>query len=372
MLELIVISLLLLLLFFYLIFLWSIWRGLSSLPNPTSDATPFLSVIIPARNEERNIEGCLHQLVQQSYDRNNFEIIVVDDHSQDKTSQIAARLAGSIANPKITVVSLQDGSGKPAAIAYGISQSRGEIILCTDADCAVATMWVESMVNCFEPGVAFVAGPVFEQASSSLLSRLQAIEYLSLTTTAAGLIGSGKPIICSGASIGFRKSAFTLMNGFGDHASSCDDETLMQRMVLRNIGTVIFNRDASAIVSTEPLSEFSEFWRQRIRWASKKGRYEDSAIFRRLLLLYCFFLALFVTGICALVVPILRLPVVVIVLLKVLADWLVLSRGARLFRQPLSLGQFLIAELFHVPYIAVAGLIGQFSSLRWKDRNLDR
>jgi hypothetical protein len=74
----------------------------------------------------------------------------------------------------------------------------------------------------------------------------------------------------------------------------------------------------------------------------------------------------------ALVEPLLRLPVVAALVLKALSEFLVLSQGARLFRQPLPLGQFLIAELFHVPYIAIAGLIGQFISLRWKDRNLDR
>jgi hypothetical protein len=91
-----------------------------------------------------------------------------------------------------------------------------------------------------------------------------------------------------------------------------------------------------------------------------------------LLLLYGFFLVLFLAGIVALVDPILRFPVVVVVVLKALAELHVLSQGARLYRQSISLGQFFIAELFHVPYIAVAGLIGQFSTLRWKDRNLDR
>jgi hypothetical protein len=91
-----------------------------------------------------------------------------------------------------------------------------------------------------------------------------------------------------------------------------------------------------------------------------------------LLLLYGFFFMLFAAGTFALVDPILRLPVVAILMLKGVAELLALSQGARLFRQSLPLGQFLIAELFHVPYIAIVGLIGQYSFLRWKDRNLDR
>lgn len=372
MVELVVICLLLVFLLYYVTFLWSIRRGLSSLSNPRSDAAPFSSVVIAARNEQKNIEQCLRALIEQSYDPFKFEVIVVDDHSQDNTVQLATSLAGLISNPKITVVSLRDQSGKPAAIAHGVSSSKGGIILCTDADCTVPKTWLESMVRCFEPTVAFVAGPVLERPSSSLVSQLQAFEYLSLATTAAGLIGSGKPIICSGASIAYRKSAFTFVNGYGDHSSSCDDETLMHRMVLRNAGRVVFNSDASAIVSTETPSSLSEFWRQRTRWATKKGRYEDASILWRLLLLYGFFFVLLAAGTVALVNPIMRLPVVVVLLLKGVAEFNILSQGARLFRQSLPLGQFLIAEFFHVPYIAVAGLIGQFSSLRWKDRNLDR
>ncbi|MCX6142000.1 MAG: glycosyltransferase [Ignavibacteriales bacterium] len=338
--ELVLLGFLLILLFYYLTFLWSIRKGLSSLAHRGSDARPFSSVILTARNEEKNIEPCLRALIAQSYDPQMFEIIVVDDHSQDSTVSRSTRLAESVDIPKITVVTLKDQSGKPAAIAHGVSISNGEIILCTDADCAVPKRWIESMIGCFDPSVAFVAGPVLERPSGSLLSGLEAIEYLSLTTTAAGLIGFGRPIICSGASIAYRKSAFTSVNGYGDHFSSCDDETLMQRMVLRSAGKVVFNSDPSAVVSTETPPTVFEFWRQRTRWASKKGRYEDASILRRLL--------------------------------KGMAEYFVLSQGARLFRQALPLGQFLIAELFHVPYIAVAGLIGQFSSLRWKDRNLDR
>jgi cellulose synthase/poly-beta-1,6-N-acetylglucosamine synthase-like glycosyltransferase len=372
MVEIVVIYILLVFLLYYLTFLWSIWKGLSSLSNPRSDATPFSSVIIAARNEEKNIEQCLRALIGQSYDPAKFEVIVVDDHSQDNTVQRANHLAESISNPRITVVSLKDQSGKPGAIAHGVSQSKGEVILCTDADCIVPKTWVELMVGCLAPTVAFVAGPVLELPSSSLLSRLQAIEYLSLTTTAAGLIGFGNPIICSGASIAYRKSAFTFVNGYGDRSASCDDETLMQRMVVRRAGRVAFNSDASAIVSTKTPSSLSEFWRQRTRWATKKGRYEDSSVLVRLVLLYGFFFVLFAAGTIALVEPVLRLPVIGVLLLKGVAEFLVLSRGARLFRHSLPIGQFLIAELFHVPYIAAAGLIGQFSSLRWKDRNVDR
>jgi hypothetical protein len=81
---------------------------------------------------------------------------------------------------------------------------------------------------------------------------------------------------------------------------------------------------------------------------------------------------MFLCGTVALVEPFLRLPVAAALLLKAIAEFLVLSKGSRLLRRHLPLSEFLIAELCHVPYIAVAGLVGQFNSLRWKDRNLAR
>jgi poly-beta-1,6-N-acetyl-D-glucosamine synthase len=356
----------------YLMFLWSMWKGLSSLNRPSSTHAPHASVIVPTRNEEKHVESCLRALVSQSYDRLSFEIIVVDDHSVDNTVALATNFAKTIAKPQIRVLQSTGRTGKAAAISQGISVADGELILCTDADCKVPTEWIKSMVSAFTSSVAFVAGPVFERPSESVTSKIQTLEYLSLTITAAGLIGSNKPIICSGANIAYRKSAFVKVNGYGDENTDCDDETLMQRMILRNTGSVVFNSDPEATVLTETPSTLLEFWHQRTRWASKKGRYEDPSILRRLIVLYIFSALFFVCGSAAFIDPFLRLPCITILLAKALAEYCVLSKGSRLFRQHLPPGDFVIAELFHVPYIAFAGLIGQFNSLRWKDRNIGR
>lgn len=358
---------------YYLMFLWDVKRGLGLTTRPFNSATPFVSVIVAARNEESHIERCLTSLIRQHYHRDKYEIIVVDDHSRDLTLVHAQTLAANPSSPRITVVTLADSSsehGKPAAIARGVEISMGDVILCTDADCVVPPGWIDSMVGCFEPSVAFVAGPVFEQSTGSLLSRLQSLEFLSIIITAAGLIGSRKPIVCNGASIGYRRNAFLQVSGYGDLASSCDDETLMQRMLKRSIGRVIFNADPQAAVVTSTPSTVTEFWQQRTRWASKRGRYEDKNIIGRLIGLYCFFLVVFLLGLSALFAPSLRIPLLGIVLVKLLTEFFVLRAGARMLRQEIELRHFLIAELFHVPYIVFAALIGQIRSIRWKDREL--
>ena len=95
---------------------------------------PALAIVVPARNEERQIEQCVRSLLAQHH--NDFEIVVVDDCSGDATPQILARLAGE--DPRLRVISgvpLPDGwVGKPWALTQGVRAARGAWLLFTDAD----------------------------------------------------------------------------------------------------------------------------------------------------------------------------------------------------------------------------------------------
>ena len=358
---------------YYLSFLWKVLRGLKPGAELNNKTTPMVSVVIAARNEETTIRQCIDSLTMQSYDLTKFEIIVVDDHSEDQTLALANETASEVGRPQITVLTCQGTSGqfgKPAAIALGVERAQGEVILCTDADCIVPKHWITSTMKCFEQSVAFVAGPVQENSTGSFLSKIQTLEFLGLMTTGAGLIGSGSPIICNGANIAFRKSAFIEVNGYGEHKSSCDDETLMQRIVRRNVGKVVFNFDPVALVTTSTPGTLFGFWKQRTRWAAKRGHYEDKFILARLIALYGFFLIVFLAPIAALLDSIIFVPLFIVLAAKLLAEMTVLTSGARMFQQQVSIRHFLIAELLHVPYIVVAALVGQFSALRWKNRTL--
>ncbi|HCA78288.1 MAG TPA: hypothetical protein DEP53_00995 [Bacteroidetes bacterium] len=360
---------------YYSWFLWTVKRGLRFAVQPRANQTPVVSIVVAARDEEANIQSCLNALAKQDYDVPRYEIIIVDDHSSDHTRSLVQGYAEKHADPEIKVISLdiQAGEhGKPAAISRGVEAARGEIILCTDADCVVPTRWVHSMAGCFDPAVAFVAGPVREREAGNLFMKLQSLEFLGLLTTAAGLIGSGTPIICNGANIAFRKSAFDKIQGYGRMKSSCDDETLMQRIITNRIGRVVFNADVQAMVATNTPGSFREFLNQRTRWAAKRGRYDDPFILLRLIGLYLFFLGLLLSAIASIMLPALRSAVVAILILKALAEFVVLNSGAQLLHSRLRLSYFLIAEVFHVPYIAIAAFIGQIKSIRWKGRILDQ
>jgi chlorobactene glucosyltransferase len=99
-----------------------------------ADGLPFLSIVVPARNEERQIETCVRSLLSQEY--GEFEIVVVDDRSSDATKSIADRLASEY--PRVRVVEGEElpagWVGKPWALAQGMRAARGSWLLFTDAD----------------------------------------------------------------------------------------------------------------------------------------------------------------------------------------------------------------------------------------------
>jgi cellulose synthase/poly-beta-1,6-N-acetylglucosamine synthase-like glycosyltransferase len=228
------------------------------------------------------------------------------------------------------------------------------------------------MVNHFEEGVVFVAGPVAERDSNTFFAKMEQLEFLGLITTAAGLIGSGRPIICNGANLAYRKDAFATIDGFSAQSSSNDDESLMNKMVHRKIGRVVFAPEADAVVTTNSSNTIKTFFRQRIRWANKRGHYEDKSILFTLFGLYLFFASMLMTMVLLFREPKLALPLSVGFCGKILADYFTLHSGARLFRLRIPFFHFLIAEFLHVPYIVIAAAIGQVASMRWKGRTIRR
>jgi cellulose synthase/poly-beta-1,6-N-acetylglucosamine synthase-like glycosyltransferase len=376
MIEIIILVVLSLSSIYYVYFITRVRVGLLSLrfAQPKKIARN-ISVVVAARNEEKDIEKCLQSLLKQTYPANSYEIIIVDDGSTDKTASIVKSFSERFAN--IHLLSLmfdpeQKIGRKPIALAKGIAQANGEIILTTDADCIVPPQWIEIMVNHFEEGVVFVAGPVAERDSNTFFAKMEQLEFLGLITTAAGLIGSGRPIICNGANLAYRKDAFTAIDGFNEKSNSNDDESLMNKMVHRKIGRVVFSPEADAVVTTSSSNTITTFFRQRIRWANKRGHYEDKSILFTLVGLYIFFASMLLTMVLLFREPQLIQPLTVVFGGKILVDYFTLRSGARLFRQRILIFHFLIAEFLHVPYIVIAAAIGQIASMRWKGRTIRR
>lgn len=358
---------------YYAIFVLSTRKGLLSLtPQPPSGKTPLISVVIAARNEQETLGTCLHSVLNQDYPRDRMEIILVDDGSNDKSLAIAEEIKADDSRLRVITMSEPDDhrlSRKPVALARGIRDAKGEIILLTDGDCVVPKTWVRSMANAFDEKTAFVAGPVQELSSSTVISKLSQLEFLGLIGVSAGLIANGTPIICNGANIAFRREAFEAVGGYGE-SGFCDDEVLMHRINGRGIGSIRYSIDKGSIVATRAPDSLSAFWKQRTRWASKRGHYEDRWILLRLATLYFALALLFFLGVAALFEPAFLPPFLLLFAGKLFVDFLALSTSGRVFSAHIHPMYFGIAGLLHVPYILIAAVVGQFSSLEWKGKQI--
>ena len=128
-----------------------------------------ISVIIPAYNAGDTLGGCLAALEAQSLTRNQYEIIVVDDGSTDRTAEIARRYDVRLVR--------QPNAGPAAARNRGAQAARGEILLFTDADCEPAPDWIERMLAPFrDPEVAGAKG-VYRTRQRKPVARFVQLEY---------------------------------------------------------------------------------------------------------------------------------------------------------------------------------------------------
>lgn len=251
-----------------------LWFGLRRPVSAASEAVPFVSVIVAARNEALRIPPLLDDLAIQDYQA--YEVVIVDDRSTDATSDIVQAAADK--HPELFRSIKQTAvpvglSPKKLALQKGIEMSRGELLLLTDADCRVRPGWVSGMVRCFEPDVAMVLGysELTVDHGSSLFERVQAFEFLTLVAAMAASANLNHPLGASGQNIAFRRSAFNQVGGYASvmHRIAGDD-MLMLQLIKRMPGgnRIVYADDPGTRNRTQPESSWRAFRNQRARWAS--------------------------------------------------------------------------------------------------------
>ena len=377
---------------------WS-WRLISDFRFVISDLKPAtkISVIIPARNEAQNIGACLQSIINQSYPKELFEVIVVDDHSTDDTAAIVT----GFDLPNIKLIALKDfvaaaaiNSYKKKAIEIAIQQSTGELIVTTDADCIVQANWLQTIAAFYEEKKpAFIVMPVgIGLAANSntpkgvFLQIFQALDFMTLQGITGASVNKKMHSMCNGANLAYTKKAFTAVNGFSgiDNIASGDDMLLMHKIYKQNRDSVLFLRSKEVIVQTQPVQTVKEFFNQRIRWASKADKYDDKRIFFVLLLVYLFNLLLVILPVITIfnnnIFAVRVYPVTLIssffelwlflLFAKTLVELFFLFPVAKFFKKSQLLWWFPIMQPFHIVYTVIAGWLGKFGSYQWKGRNV--
>lgn len=381
------------LLYTVLIFYYhSSWNAIPAfVPDPGYPSIK-ISVIIAARNEEANIAAVLNSVTRQSYHGDLTEIIVVDDHSTDKTTEIVRQF------PMVKLLQLTDDPGnsyKKKAIAAGIAAATGDLIVTTDADCIAPPLWLETIAKCkAKTRAVFIAAPVgfispksslynlyrnqtitdddIGTADNVLLAGLQELDFIVLQGITGASVYKNIHSMCNGANLAYDKMVFHEVNGFEgiDNIASGDDMLLMHKIWKKYPSAVSYLKSKDAIVLTQPMKTWSSFFNQRIRWASKATYYKDLRIFSVLLLVYLFNLSFLVLFIAGFFNQGYWIWMAGLWAAKTLIEIPFVYSVARFFGKQDLLFWFFFFQPLHIIYTIISGLFGQFGKYEWKGRRV--
>lgn len=265
------------------------YRRLSAYAADAPRKCPFVSVLIPARNEEWSIGACLDSLGNQEYP--SYEILVLDDASDDHTAAIVRAMVGRSHRVRlITGEALPDGwYGKAFACAQLGVEARGEILIFTDADTRHESMMIRAVVNAVAEG-ADVVTAFPEQEMGSFAERL-AVSFMLFTVWAFLPVGrvwsdpSPRFVAANGQLLAFSRDAYARIGGHAAVRRSVLDDVDLARSAKR-LGLRVRLADGVGTVRTRMYRGVGEVWRgfSKNALALTGGSYAGAAVFATLLL----------------------------------------------------------------------------------------
>jgi biofilm PGA synthesis N-glycosyltransferase PgaC len=342
-------------------------------------ATTKISVIIPVRNEQNNIKSLLDCIFEQSYPKNLYQVIVVDDHSTDDTWNLINGL--QYAQMDLKCLQLADftrnlsmSAYKKFAIEIAINNASGDLMVTTDADCRPSPDWLLVIASFYETSNAkFIAAPVKIDSGNSFLSIFQTLDFLTLQGITGASLFKKIHSMCNGANLAYEKKVFYEVGGFQgiDNIPSGDDMLLMHKIYRKYPDQVLFLKNKDAVVSTQPVKSWRGFINQRIRWASKADKYDDKRIFWVLVLVYTVNLLIASLVIAAFWDTTYLVLLLVLLLMKTWIEFPFVKSAATFFRQQKLMAYFPLMQPLHIVYTIVIGWLGKFGSYEWKGRKIN-
>lgn len=233
------------------------------------------SVIVPARNEEQMLPRLLHCLERQN--TNRFEIVLVNDRSNDRTPEIMNDFAERHRGRVRVVTLVEDpppGNPKQRALAEGVKAATGDLLLLTDADCWLPVDWVRTMNRPFRShDVGIVFGPVIPGVKgldrrARFMDRYQGFDQVFRYQYTAGAAGLGTPSGGYGNNLAVRRAALEDAGGFeGLRYSQTEDAELISQVRDTGRWAIRSVRSRGARVVPAPETNLRALLRQSIRWS---------------------------------------------------------------------------------------------------------
>jgi len=317
-------------------------------------------------------------LAQQQYPISLVKFVLVNDHSDDDSFEVAKGLIDG--KSQFLLVGLDDIHGKKAAIRKGISYSQSELIITIDADVSVKKQWLQKIVSNYEQEKNdMTILPVMFSPVKNFFHKLQQADFFNLAGLTGASVKMNNALMCNGANLCYTRKAFEELPDKIDHNEipSGDDMFLLLAMKRRNkkIG-YYFNREVIAL--TAPSNSINAFLAQRVRWASKARFMKDGQarfmkdghiIFSGLLitLTNIAFTVLLTFLALGLIKPMLFLGLIAI---KSLVDFIYVRRIAFSFGEKTSLLTSLALTAIYPIYVLLMPLLILLFPAKWKGRRI--
>lgn len=344
----------------------------------------FFAIVVPFRNEAAHLPALLQSIKSLNYPKDLFEIILVDDASEDDSVRQIYNWRmenGVFQTTLLENIRLSD-SPKKDAIARAVPIVQHDWIVTTDADCTVAENWLLALDQYIQNSDAeMIAGAVIYKTRNSFLQQFQQLDLLSLQGTTIGSFGMDLGFLCNGANLCYTKSLFTRLHGFAgnNQLGSGDDVFLLQKSMKENPRQVHFLKSQAAIVRTKPETSWRKLFSQRVRWASKTGAYQS--VFGKDLAVIVFLMNLvLVVGFVSAVTgcrfsdvgcQVHTMVLAVGFVLKFFFDAILLFKTNR-FLKTNSLWWILPASLFYPFFCVTVAVFSWFGNYSWKGRKFKK
>jgi cellulose synthase/poly-beta-1,6-N-acetylglucosamine synthase-like glycosyltransferase len=356
-----------------------LWCGLRRIRPSGEPQNLTYSVVIAARNEEDTLGRCLEGVFRQTLPPERYEVIVVNDRSEDRTAVVCEEFRRRF--PAFSSLEIRETppgvAPKKHAVAEGMAHARNEVVVLTDADCVVPPGWLAAIDRSFTDTTDLVQGITsyeYPAGMNRFFFNIQAVDFSSHVIVAAAGIGAGLPLNANANNCAFRRQAYDGVKGYGSVARrlvSGDDDLLLQRVAAQRRRSVSFMVDRAGAVMTRPATTLRGMFEQRKRWGSKTVNYGPLQVLflSGIFLFYCgiaaalaagFFNPLFFYVFCAMFAT------------KIAGEYLLMVPGTALLGLRKLRPYILPASFMQLPLVLAAVVCGVFGSFSWKGEKFRR
>ena len=328
-----------------------------------------ISIIVAARNEERYLPLLLEKIANQNYPRDKYEIVLADDRSTDRTSEIIWKFQNKYSNIKAIRIEKENIKlvGKKGALDAAIKAAKHEILAFTDADCLPSENWLKEINKYFSEETDFVTGYSPLINFPQFLSMLKNLERASIFSITAGGFAWNWGVTCTARNMAYRKSIFNKVNGFEGigHLKSGDDDLMLQKMN-KHIRKMNFMFTSDSIVFSHDKENLREHADLECRRASK-WKYYTFGIKLMTLFIFLYYSVFSCSLIGAIIGTIQLSSFLNLVLIKIIPEFLLLFFFLIRIKKTRLLLAFPLAELIYLPYFIFFALKGTFGKFKWKE-----